>query len=491
LVISALGTAAAAPAGPGSWSGVVNWNNFVAIHLSVSPTGDVLMWDREQGLTSARRWNPATGAFSPTPGLNTALFCAFQTRLPGGQLVVVGGTAYKQAGAGLEQTRIFDWASSTWSVAASMKTPRWYPTVVALPDGRQVALGGQVRQGVMANLIEVYNPSTNTWRELPGAAQANPLGTYPRAILGPNGRVFVVKNGAGKSAYLDVDNQTWTTISRSPAVPGGAGLAMYDSGKLLLYAAGTSGTNSFVIDLNAASPAWRQVGSLQFKRKKFSTVVLPDGRVMAIGGSVDGSSTIAKAVLTPEVWDPATEKWTALPNHALPRMYHSNALLLPDGRVLTAGGGRSGSAPNYPNAEFYSPQYLALVGRPAITSTNAVWTSAAKATLTVSSANGVSSVVLMGLPAVTHGIDTAARRLVLPVTSPWNSGTGSIEVQVPSIFKAPPGHYYAIALDSRGVPSRARIVQVLGSTGPPPASPTGVQPEAARTVADPTATEPD
>jgi hypothetical protein len=172
-------------------------------------------------------------------------------------------------------------------------------------------------------------------------------------------------------------------------------------------------------------------------------------------------------------------------------MYHSNALLLPDGRVLTAGGGRAGSAPTYPNAEFYSPQYLALGGRPAITSTSPVWTSGAKATLTVSSANGVSSVVLMGLPAVTHGIDTAARRLVLPVTSPWNAGTGSIEVQVPSVFKAPPGHYYAIALDSRGVPSHAPIVQVLGSTGPAPAMPAGTQPEVARTVADPTPSDPD
>src|SRR5207342_1729098 len=101
--------------------------------------------DREDGLTSARRWNPATGGFSAAPGIPTALFCAFQTRLPGGQLIVVGGTALKKgaggselAGTGLEQTRIFDWATGTWSNGGSMKTPRWYPTVVALPDGRQV-----------------------------------------------------------------------------------------------------------------------------------------------------------------------------------------------------------------------------------------------------------------------------------------------------------------------------------------------------------------
>ena len=127
-------------------------------------------------------------------------------------------------------------------------------------------------------------------------------------------------------------------------------MAMYESGKLLLFNIGKSGTESWVIDLNTATPTWRKVGSLKFKRKKFSTVLLPDGRVMAIGGSVDGSSVIAKAVMTPEIWDPATETWATLPNLAVPRMYHSNALLLPDGRVLTAGGGRAGSAPNFPSA---------------------------------------------------------------------------------------------------------------------------------------------
>ena len=229
-LIATAGIAGAAPATPGSWSGLMDWNNFVAVHLAVSPTGDVLIWDREEGLTSARRWNPATGTFTGTPGLVTALFCAFQTRLPGGQLVVVGGTALKkggggtaEAGTGLEQTRIFDWASNTWSVAASMRTPRWYPTTLALPDGRQVALGGQLKPTVMANLSELYNPATNTWTELTGLAQPKPLGLYPRAIVGPNGKIFVVKNGVNKSAYMDVDTQTLDDRDQVPAGTGRRG----------------------------------------------------------------------------------------------------------------------------------------------------------------------------------------------------------------------------------------------------------------------------
>src|SRR5262245_17586937 len=121
--------ASAAPGGPGSWSGLIDWSTiqnpdpklkgFVAVHLAVSPTGDVLMWDREDGLTTARRWDPNTGAFQSTAdgSLTSALFCAFQTRLPGGNLIVFGGTALKKgaggselAGTGLTQARIFNWA---------------------------------------------------------------------------------------------------------------------------------------------------------------------------------------------------------------------------------------------------------------------------------------------------------------------------------------------------------------------------------------------
>ncbi|HEY8094373.1 MAG TPA: galactose oxidase-like domain-containing protein, partial [Acidimicrobiales bacterium] len=292
------------------------------------------------------------------------------------------------------------------------------------------------------------------------------LDLYPRAILAPNGKVFLVKDGAGKSSYMDVDTQTWTTVGKPPPVPGGGGMAMYDAGKLLLFATGTSATDSWTIDLNAAAPAWHRVGSLSHGRKKFSTVLLPDGGVMAVGGSSDGTSDPAKAVLTPEIWDPATGTWATLPDLAVPRMYHSNALLLPDGRVLSAGGGRSPGAQDFPNAQLYSPEYLSLPSRPSITSlSSTVWTAGGTASLNVSSANGLGSVVLMGLPAVTHGLDTSARRLVLSITSAYNPGTGAVGVQVPSVANAPAGHYYAIALDGRGVPSEARIVQVVPAGG--------------------------
>ena len=476
------GPAHAASPGPGSWDPVVDWNNFVAVHMTVGPTGDVLMWDREQGLTSARRWNPTTGAFTSTPGLPTALFCAFQTRLPDGTLAVVGGTAYKKSGTGLDQLELFNWNTNTWTAGAAMHTPRWYPTAVELNDGRLFVTGGMVKPGQMANVPELYDPAKGTWTELLGLVESTPPGEYPRALLAPNGKVFVVKNGAGNSAYVDVDTQTWTTVTKGPPGAKAGGMAMYDTGKLLYFAVGPGKLASYTIDLNAATPVWRKVGSLHYTHQKFSTVLLPDGRVMAIGGSSDGTASLAKADMTPEIWDPATGQWSDLPNLGVPRMYHSNALLLPDGRVVAAGGGRNGSDPNFPSSQIYKPQYLLQGSRPTITGVGTnVWQPGSNVNLTVSSSQGVSSVVLMGLPGVTHGIDTEQRRLTLPVTSAYNPATGQIGVQVPTSTATAAGHYYVIALDARGVPSAAKIVQLA-------VAPKGTMTVAARTAAAKVAT---
>ena len=436
------------------------------VNLSASPYHGGKAEDREEMLVTRARDNAAYVAFcNLVGGQDELVFDGHSVVLDDEGEVIARAPGFEEAllivdldpteviGRRLRDVRRRELERSRDEIPAA--------TVVELPDGRLVSLGGQVKPGTMANLTELYNPTTNTWTELTGLAESKPMGLYPRAILAPNGKVFVVKNAKAESAYMDVDTQKWTAVTKAPPVVAGGGMAMYESGKILLYNIGSTGTDSWVIDLNVANPSWRKVGSLQFKRKKFSTVLLPDGRVMAIGGSVDGASVISKAVLTPEIWDPATEKWTTLPNLAVPRMYHSNALLLPDGRVVTAGGGRAGPAPNFPSSQIYSPSYLSAPNRPSIAATPAVWSAGSSVNLTVSSANGVSSVVLMGLPGVTHGVDTQQRRLTLPVTSAYNPATGAISVGVPSVANAAPGHYYVIALDSRGAPTSARIVQLV------------------------------
>ena len=74
-----------------------------------------------------------------------------------------------------------------------------------------------------------------------------------------------------------------------------------------------------------------------------------------------------KAILTPQIWNPSTGNWQSVASMQVPRMYHSAGVLLPDGRVLVAGGGKFTGLIDHRDAEIYSPPYLFNGVRPTIT----------------------------------------------------------------------------------------------------------------------------
>jgi len=159
-------------------------------------------------------------------------------------------------------------------------------------------------------------------------------------------------------------------------------------------------------------------------------------------------------VLTPELWDPVTESWALMAPQQRPRIYHSTALLLPDGRVLSAGGGRFG--PSYLDAQFYSPPYLFKGSRPTITSAPATLGYSAGFFVGTAAAN-ISAVTLVRLGSVTHAFDENQRFLKLT----FQPTAGGLTVQSPSgPTLAPPGHYMLFILDASGIPSVASIVQI-------------------------------
>src|SRR5260221_7312206 len=113
---------------------------------------------------------------------------------------------------------------------------------------------------------------------------------------------------------------------------------------------------------------------MAYARSQHNLVVLPDGKVLAIGGATEVSLISTSGVFPAELWNPSTEAWTTMASLQNPRMYHSIALLLPDGRVLAAGGGRNSTAVDYPTAQVYSPPYLFKGPRPTITGVSSVTT---------------------------------------------------------------------------------------------------------------------
>jgi hypothetical protein len=158
---------------------------------------------------------------------------------------------------------------------------------------------------------------------------------------------------------------------------------MYDTGKVIKAGSATdsgqpanpSASTAYVTDLGQAAPAWTQTGSMANPRSFLNLTPLPDGTVLATGGETtrDGSN-LNNGVLPVEDWNPATGKWTTWASMAIPRLYHSIAMLMPDGRVFVAGTGDDASAfvPDERSAQIFSPPYLFKGPRPTITGSPSV-----------------------------------------------------------------------------------------------------------------------
>jgi hypothetical protein len=163
-----------------------------------------------------------------------------------------------------------------------------------------------------------------------------------------------------------------------------------------------------------------------------------------------------------EVWNPSTGVWRQVASNSVNRTYHSTSLLLPDGRVLHAGSGNATlengqPAPDQKSAEYYSPPYLFQGARPTIGSAPSAITYGTSFTVGTPNAAGITKVSLIALGSVTHAFDMAQRFMWLTFSK---TSTG-LTVKAPtSRNSAPPGYYMLFILNSSGVPSKARIIQL-------------------------------
>jgi hypothetical protein len=440
-------------ASAGQWGPPFSWP-VVAVHLHLLPDGRVLSWGR---MGDPQIWDPATGGFTAVPSA-TDVFCAGHAFLPDGRLFVAGG--HISDFHGLPDANLFDPAADTWHSLAPMAHGRWYPTVTTLPDGQLVVLGGQDEAGT-----EVAEPERwdgTGWVRLGGAALT--LANYPRTFVAPNGLVFYAGE-LPQSMYLDPSGTgSWTPVATSLYGRRDYGSAvMYEPGKVLIAGGsdppdGTPTATAETIDLAGGAPAWRSSGSMSSPRRHLNLTLLPDGRVAATGGtSTSGFSDLAGAVHAAEVWTPATGAWTTWASATVSRVYHSTTLLLPDGRLLHAGGGDGANLPRELSAELFTPPYLLMGPRPVLTGAPGSATYAAAFHVDTPDAGGVTRVTLVRLPSVTHAFDQNQRFVPLA----FARTAGGLSVTAPaSATLAPPGHYMLFLLDADGIPSVASIVRL-------------------------------
>src|SRR4029079_4903688 len=180
-----------------------------------------------------------------------------------------------------------------WTALAPMAFQRWYPTATTLTDGHVlVASGATTCITCIGDIPELHAPATNTWTQLAGAQLSMPL--YPHLFVLPDGRVLYASSTEAviQTRVLDIAAQTWTMVE-TVAVAGGSSV-MYLPG--VIMKSGSPGApgriptaaslnTAYVLDLSQPSPALRHAGSMTYGRTFHSLTILPDGTVLATGGS--------------------------------------------------------------------------------------------------------------------------------------------------------------------------------------------------------------
>ena len=201
-----------------------------------------------------------------------------------------------------------------------------------------------------------------------------------------------------------------------------------------------------ILDFDAGSatnPVVRQVASISHGRRYLSPIILPNGRLVIFGGTAQGNNT--SPVFIPEMFDPVTETWQSLPESSVPRVYHQTSVLMPDGRVWTAGGTPQ-SGQEEDRTEVFSPDYLFSGSRPTITSSPVVGDYGNQITVLSPDSQSVASVSLVRLGATTHHYDANQRLIWLQIV---NRTAGTLTVSAPiNSNVAPPGYYMLFILKS-------------------------------------------
>jgi hypothetical protein len=437
----------------------------VAIHAALLPTGDVLNYAYPYGGPGSRAvvWDPAAGPFQDVD-MSTDIFCSGHSLLPDGRVYVVGGNDYECEFQGRADRHVFDPVAQSWTQLPDMSVGRWYPTNITLGDGRVITVSGLDRNCQTTTVMEIYTPGGD-FSVVPEGELYHPL--FPRLHLLTSGQVASV-GPAQETLIYDPQQPQWHVVTdntearwngTSVLVPGATDTVMIIGGEYWNDLGENIHTATCeIMDFGDPSPQWQPTGSLHHARAHANVVILPDRRVLVIGGGT--FDLYGEPVTIPELYDPDTGTWTELPAQVYGRMYHSTALLLPDGRVISAG---QDNGPSGDWGEIYKPPYLFRGPRPAISSAPAQIAYGSSFAIETPDAADITAVALLRLGVVTHSVNMEQRYVGLPFSVA--GATTLLATAPPDGNHAPPGYYMLFILNGLDVPSEAGIVQVVPATG--------------------------
>ncbi|MDH5324702.1 MAG: galactose oxidase early set domain-containing protein [Gammaproteobacteria bacterium] len=492
----------------------------LSVPPNLAPFPDTVHLDLENAPLECSE--PGACVFSDNQG-NSAfvfdmLFCSGHTLLDDGRLFTLSGTrfsAYLGADgqtatemSGLNYNMTFTAATNSWNrvpgyLLSKGSGPkfgggRWYGTSTRLHDGRILLTGGYdvvqkqynntpvpIPEAVELNIsTEIYNPA-NGERELISA-----VGATPQAIFNPDyahvfqlpwsaetGQDIVIFGEAATPVLMQANtalggNFAEFNLPRPGPANGGNGASTlmlplrldptasgYQTGAIMMVGGGRDSQLASADVFDFGGGGWTHRVALDSERHHPSTTILPDGKIFVVGGHPKANTQKPQNAL---LIDPQQNfSVVSSGQMATPRGYHTVSLLLPDGRVLVAGGrsgGATGINDEQPTMEIYSPPYLDSPTRPVIDYAPDVIKNQQAFPLLYHGTSNISEIVLIGLGSMTHSFDQNTRSIQVYA---YNTTPGVVWGY--NFFDnraTPPGMYMLFVLDENRIPSVAKIVQV-------------------------------
>ncbi len=438
----------------------------------------------------AALWDPAgTDQNSITVmNLEYDVFCSGTAVLPHGRPLIIGGSS-DYSFKGENRASFFDPSTGEVSQSQNMADGRWYGTATVLGDGRIMAHSGLGSNGATNTKVEIYdlaNAGAGWGAPITQALFTPPL--FPREFLLPNGKVFFTGQGSGgatsKAYIFDPVAKTWTaSVNTTSSRDYGSAVILpllppSYTPKVMNFGGGSLATRTTeIIDMSDSSPHWVPGPDMSATRIQMNAVLLPDGRVLAEGGSSANETPDTQGKVA-DLYGSNSGVMSQAATAAYSRLYHSTAVLLPDATVASMGSNPGDRGSYQPTVEIYTPPYLfdandrAVTNRPVITGvTPGVIGYGASMSVTYTSASPISSAVLVRPGSATHASDMEQRMIGLcgPSPQPACNGSGTLTLTSPSNGNvAPPGYYMLFLLDSSGVPSKAQFVELNTHTSAPP-----------------------
>jgi hypothetical protein len=445
--------------------------------------------------------NNFTAAWRPMH-VKSDIFCSASLTLPdrAGRQINVGGWA-NDATYGI---RLYwpdgspgVWGQNDWQEnvnEVSLLNGRWYPTAMTMANGSILVMGGEEgSNGAPVPTLEVLPSPSGEVLYCDYLERTDPYNLYPYLAVLPSGGIFVAYYNEAR--ILDEDSlQTKTVL---PNIPGAVndflggrtypfeGTAMLmpqyapytDPLTVMICGGSVPGPEIALDNCVSISPevnnATWTIERMPSKRVISCIAALPDGTYIIMNGAQQGRAGFGLATepnYNAVLYDPSKPvnfRMSVMANTTVARLYHSEATLLDDGRVLVSGSDpedvRAFAPQEYRNEVFIPPYLMGNPSRPSMNISNLDWAYGQTVSfpITPSGSGSVSSyrVSIMSAVGSTHG-NSMGQRTIFPTTS--CSGTTCTVTAPPNAHVCPPNWHQVFLLDGNGVPSNATWVRIGG-----------------------------